>query len=217
MARSARSASPLPRARVFARMNLDRAEAETRRFLDEGLIGIEERRNLDPSLPKRPHDRADAIARVDEIEAALCGHLFAALGHKAHGVGPKRERDLLHLGRRRHLHVDARLRELANEPRVAVLYVPPVLAQMKGDLVGAPLLGHHRGRHGIGLRRLARLADRRDVVDVDSEPHSRHRVPPLATVIACLAMICRIVTKSIPSFRASSAIQRRSAGVSFRT
>ena len=51
---------------------------------------------------------------------------------------------------------------------VARLDVAPVLAQVHGDAVGARLLGDQRRRHGIGIARVARLAQGRDVIDVDA-------------------------------------------------
>ena len=44
-----------------------------------------------------------------------------------------------------------------------------ILAQMQRDRVGAGRLGHQRGLHRARIARAARLAQRGDVVDVDTE------------------------------------------------
>jgi hypothetical protein len=48
--------------------------------------------------------------------------------------------------------------------------VAAVLAQVRGDAVGAGRDGDVGGAHGIGMAAAARVADRGDVVDVDAEP-----------------------------------------------
>ena len=55
---------------------------------------------------------------------------------------------------------------------VAILDVPPILAQMHRDAVGARLLGDQRGEQRIRIGRAARLAQRGDVIDVDAEMHA---------------------------------------------
>ena len=52
---------------------------------------------------------------------------------------------------------------------VVVGDVPPVLAQMGGDAVGAGLGGGEGGAHRIGMRAAARVPDGRDMVDIDAE------------------------------------------------
>ncbi len=83
------------------------------------------------------------------------------------GLVLQRDRD--HLVGRRHFEIE-RLGDLGLQPRdVVVADVAAVLAQMRGDAVGA---GRDRelGRaHRIGMPPAARVADGRDVVDVDAE------------------------------------------------
>ena len=59
--------------------------------------------------------------------------------------------------------------------------VPPILAQVNRDAVGARLLREQRGRHRVGIASAARLAHGRDVVDVDTEMNGpkAHRKPLL--------------------------------------
>ena len=79
------------------------------------------------------------------------------------------ERDAEHFLGRRHFEIE-RLVDLGLEPRdVVVADMAAVLAQMRGDAVGA---GRDRklGRaHRIGMAPAARVADGGDVVDIDAE------------------------------------------------
>ncbi len=63
-----------------------------------------------------------------------------------------------------------------------------VLAQMRGDSVGAGLGGHDRGAHRIGMIAAARVPDGRDMVDIDAEAktlaHAAARLPGLIAGIA---------------------------------
>jgi hypothetical protein len=47
--------------------------------------------------------------------------------------------------------------------------VPAILAQMRGDAVGARLDRDQRRTHRIGMAPAARVADGRDVVNIDAE------------------------------------------------
>ena len=62
---------------------------------------------------------------------------------------------------------------LTQFPDVAVLDVPAILAQMRGNAVCAGGFANPRGRDGVRLAEsasaIARLAERRDVINVDAE------------------------------------------------
>ena len=89
-------------------------------------------------------------------------------GTRQHACGHA-QRDRQHLVGRRHLEVQ-RPRQFRLQPRdVAVGDVPAVLAQMRGDAVGARLHRQMRGAHRIGMPPAARVADGGDMVDVDAE------------------------------------------------
>ena len=69
-----------------------------------------------------------------------------------------------------------RLCDLRLEPRhVLVADMPAILAQMRGDAVGAGRDGDLRRAHRIRMPSATRIADGRDVVDVDAEPECRRR------------------------------------------
>ena len=74
---------------------------------------------------------------------------------------------------RRHLEIQ-RLGDLGLQPRhVLVADMAAVLAQMRGDAVGAGLDRDQRGAHRIGMSAAARVAQGRDVVDVDAKAQRR--------------------------------------------
>ena len=68
---------------------------------------------------------------------------------------------------------------------VGVLDVPAVLAQVRGDAVGAGALAESDGVGGYGLLAASCLPHRRDVIDVDVEALMRH-------VIGCPARRGRV-------------------------
>src|SRR5438132_225540 len=74
--------------------------------------------------------------------------------------------------RRAELEVEHAAHRGAERADVGVLDVATILAQMHGDAVGAAPLGRRRGAHGVGFVGAARLAHRRDVINVDVEPHA---------------------------------------------
>ena len=120
-----------------------------------------------PTQLARPPARAARAAR--DVEPALGGALLAALRHQAGGMRPRLDRDRDHLVGRRHFEVE-RLGDLRLEARdVVVADVPAILAQMRGDAVGAGLDRELRRLHGIGMRPAARVADGRNVIDVHAE------------------------------------------------
>ena len=88
---------------------------------------------------------------------------------------------------------------LAQDAQVAVLDVPPVLAQVYGDAVGARELAQ-RGRHdGVGVARAALLAQRRDVVDVDVEANHDARASSRLRQSAISAACTLMRPRSVPS------------------
>src|SRR5262249_4394983 len=74
-----------------------------------------------------------------------------------------------HVGGRGHLEIQ-RLGNLGLQPRhVLVTDVAAVLAQMRGDAVGAGLDRGKRGAHRIGARTAPGIAERCDVIDIDAK------------------------------------------------
>ena len=141
------------------------------------------------SETRMPASRSLATAGANElvlpgdVETAFGGALLAPLRHQAGGVRPGLDRDRDHLLGRRHLEIE-RLGDLRLEPRhVLVADVPAILAQMRGDAVGARFDRDLRRAHGIGMPSAARVANGRDVVDVDAE--AKMRGPHLPAAERC--------------------------------
>jgi hypothetical protein len=74
-----------------------------------------------------------------------------------------------HLVGRGHFQVELDVRQFRAGGARRILDVAAVFAQMHGDAVGAAEMGFHGGPHRVRLPGAARLAQRGDVVDVDTE------------------------------------------------
>ena len=120
----------------------------------------------------------EMVVAADHVEAALGGALGALFRHQAAGVRTDAQRDVEHLLGRRHLEIQ-RLRDRRLQPaHVVVANVAAILAQMRGDAVGPRFDRDQRRAHRIGNRAAARVAHRRDVIDVDAQPQFGHRRTP---------------------------------------
>ena len=96
-----------------------------------------------------------------------------------------------------HLEVE-RPRQLALEPGdVGIGDVAAVLAQVRGDAVGAGLDREVRGAQRIGMAAAARVADGGDVVDVDAEAQVAH-VASLRHGSAAVALTGAHVPLAVP-------------------
>ena len=150
-------------------MNLDHRRAQLGRRFDLRRRAADEQRHPDAGMLERMHHRLELRALPDGIEPALGGALGALFRHQA-----DRMRLLLsamrgHLLGRRHFEIE-RLVDLRLQPRdVVVADMAAVLAQMRGDAVGAGGDGELGRAHRIGMAPAARIADGGDVVDVDAE------------------------------------------------
>ena len=122
-----------------------------------------------PASASRFTTSASALRPARHVEAALGRDLLPALGHEHRHLGTEPARDVDHRGRGRHLEVELDVRELAQAPHVLVLDVAAVLAQVHRDAVRAAQVRLDRRPHRVRLVGAPRLADRRDVVDVDAQ------------------------------------------------
>ena len=110
---------------------------------------------------------------ADHVEAAFGRQFLAALRHQAHRVRLGRKRDAQHLVGRRHLEIQ-RLGDFRLQPRhVVVADVAAILAQVRGDAVGAGLDREQRRAHRIGMAAGRARCDGRDVIDIDAETERR--------------------------------------------
>ena len=128
-----------------------------------------------------------------DVEPALGRDLLAPLGHQHRHLRLERAGDADHLVGRRHFEVELDLRQRAQPAHVLVLDVPAVFAQVHGDAVGAAQVRFDRRPDRVGLVGAPRLAQRRDVVDVDAElDHDRRSsLPPFSSSSACRSRTTR--------------------------
>jgi hypothetical protein len=146
-------------------------------------VGVDEEGDRDLGVLEGLHNLADGVAVSRDVQATLGGELLAPLGHERAGVRLRLVGGLHHLLRRRHLQIELRLDRPPQYLEVALLDVPAVLAQVDGDLVRAPHLREHGGLDGVWIDGAARLAQGRDVIDVDAKAsgHSGRNVPQRRT------------------------------------
>ena len=136
-------------------------------------LGLDEERHADAGRLQRLDDVAQMVLAPRHVEPALGGALLALLRHQAAGVRHVAQRDGEHLVGGGHLEVEGP-GQLALEPGdVVVGDVAAVLAQVRGDAVGARLHGQVGGAQRIGMPAAARVADGGDVVDVDAQAQVR--------------------------------------------
>ncbi len=94
-------------------------------------------------------------------------------GTRQTACGRSLKRDRGHLLGRRHFEIE-RLVDFGFQPRdVVVADMAAVLAQMRGDAVGARRDREFGRAHRIGMAPAARIADGGDVIDIDAEAQRR--------------------------------------------
>ncbi len=122
-------------------MKFDRRRADRARRFDRLRLRFDEERNDDAGTAQFSREWLQMIVAADHIETAFGRAFGAPLGHEARGMRLGRKRDVEHLVRRGHFEIE-RLGNGGLEPRhVVVADMPAILAQMRGDSVGARLDG----------------------------------------------------------------------------
>ena len=130
---------------------------------------LDEQADADSGLAEAIDDRAQGFELRRRVEPALGGPFLALFRDDAGGVGAVGERDRQHFGGRRHFQVQGQ-GDLGHQAiNVGIGDMPPIFAQVGGDPVGPGGGGGVGCAHRIGMRSAARVADRRDMVDVDPE------------------------------------------------
>ena len=139
-----------------ARVQLHHRRADRRGGVDRLGARLDEQRHANAGAVQFVDEGHEMIMAADDVEPAFGGALGALLRHEADGVRLRLQRDVEHLLGRRHLEIQ-RLGDRRLQPRhVVVANMAAILAQMRGDAVGAGLDGEQRRAHGI--RREARRA-----------------------------------------------------------
>ena len=154
---------------IFSGVYLHHGRTELLRGIQLPLLGIDEQGNTDAGLAAAPGRFTHGVIMPHHVQPALGGQLLPALGHHADVVRPDAQRVVYHLAGHRAFEVHARLQHAAQDAHVLVLDVAPVLAQVDGDGVCTRLFADQGGAHQVGIARAARLAQRGDVVYVQTE------------------------------------------------
>ena len=121
--------------------------------------------------PRTPSRRARIWPATSSPPSVVTSWRDSGTRQQSWGLTPGGDPD--HLVGHRHLEIHPGLEQLAHQRHIAVLDVAPILAQMQRDAVGARLLRQQRGVDGIGIIDAPRLAERRDVIDVDAQGDAR--------------------------------------------
>src|SRR5262249_2765678 len=157
---------------VARRLDLDGGGAKELRRFNLADVRIDEQRHLNPGGAQSLHRPADDLLVGDDIQPALGGQLLPAFGNQSGLVGLDPAGDFHNGIDRGQLQVQTVGHDLPQQVNVTVLDVPPVLAQVDSDAVGATEQGQDGGGGGVGFLGAAGLADGGDVVDV--YPESDH-------------------------------------------
>ena len=172
-----------------AGVELDHRRAEAQRGLDLPLGGLDEQADADAGRRQAVDVIGELVVLAGGVEPALGGPLLALFRDDAGGVGRWASAissisSVAAISRFSGRSISAISRSMSLVGDVA-----PVLAQMGGDAVGAGGGGDLRGADRVGMVAAARVADGRDMVDVDAEAepgahHAAARLPGLTAGIA---------------------------------
>src|SRR5581483_11092966 len=131
---------------------------------------IDEKRYQNPPLAQQVDDFLKRVAVRDDIQPPFRRQLLPPFRNQRHHLRLDFERDPGHLFGGGHLQVELRPDRLTEDLQVPVLNVTAVFTKMDDDAVGPRQLGKHRRGDWIGLLGLSRLAQRRNMIDIDPEP-----------------------------------------------
>ncbi len=169
-------------------VQLDDRCAEADRRLDLARIGLDEQAHADIGGAQFAHHRRESVVHAGRIEPAFGGQLLAPFGHDAGGVRPVAERDGEHLVGRGHFQVERDGEAVREAGDIVVADMAPVLAQVRGNAVGARLGRDQCRADRIGIADAARVPHGRDMVDIDAEAemvgHAAALLPGLIAGIA---------------------------------
>jgi hypothetical protein len=154
---------------IVRRADLDLIGPERRRRLDLSDIGVDEEADEDARGIQLLDRIFDLFALRNDVESALGGDLLRAFRDERDDVGFDARGDPNHLFGGRHLQVEMGDDHLFERDQIMVLNVTTIAAQMRRDPVGAGQFANHRRRYWVGFVGPPRLADCRNMIDVDVE------------------------------------------------
>ena len=108
-----------------------------------------------------------------DIETTLRRALLPFSRHQADGMRPVTQRDRDHFRRSGHFKIERDSEFFHQAIDIRVGDMPTVLAQMRGDTIGAGRRGKQRRAHRVGVYPSARISYRRDMIDIHAEPQTR--------------------------------------------
>src|SRR5579875_316817 len=154
-----------------ARMQFDHWRANRARGLDRLQRWFDKQRDANSGLEELGGDNSQMVMSAGDVEPSFGGALGAFFRDKAAGVRAGIESDRHHVVSRRHLEVE-RLKNLPLQPRhVFVANVAPVLTEMGGDAIGASFNGKMCRMDGIREGAAPRIAQGRDMINIDTEAY----------------------------------------------
>ncbi len=151
-------------------MQLDCVGTDGDARVDLVRLGIDEQGDFfDARVEKARQQAGQPVAVSDYVESALGRQLFAAFGHERGEVRLRVDTDLDDLFGHAQLKVQFAPNGLFQALNVTIGDVAAVFAQVENDAMRPGGLAGQRGVDRIGERFAARVAQRRDVVDVDEQ------------------------------------------------
>jgi hypothetical protein len=150
----------------LARVELDRFCADFLRHPNCFLVRADEEAGAYSSAAQRRNRALDSWRVSHDVEAPFRGDLLAPLGDERHLIGLDGDRGRDHLVGAGDLEVEIGPDGGPQNSHIGVLDVPPVLAKVRRNAVGANFLANEGRLDGVGLVAAPRLPERRDVVDV---------------------------------------------------
>jgi len=153
--------------RISTGVKLDRYGTEVARSRHDVHIRVDEETRANADRRQLLDGRSQCLWASCHVQAAFRRDFFAPLRDERDLVGTQATRDHDHFRGTCHFEVEHRPDCSLQPLYVVVLDVATILAQMRGDAVGAGVLAFGRRENGIRLDGATRLAKRRNVVDVN--------------------------------------------------
>ena len=155
--------------RIAAGVEFDDGRLQPHRRLDLARVGFDEQADANARVGQARHDRGKMVVLAGGVEPALGRALLALFGDDAGGVRRMAQRNRQHLVGRRHFEVERQVGRGLDAGEVVIADVAAVFAQMRGDAVSADRRDNLGRADRIRMIAAARVADRRDMVDVDAQ------------------------------------------------
>ena len=134
---------------------------------------------MDAGAPQLTHHWLEHALEEDDVQAALGGELFTALGHQGHPGGLGGNDGLHGLRSGSALHIEGYRQHFLQDPEIPVLDVAAVRPQVHGDPLGASALGQEGRGHGFRFMAAPGLSEGGYMVDVYTEPEGQWKLHEL--------------------------------------